>query len=160
LGKLLSAGADEIDVGALFEDKACGLNGVAEALDTSHSAGFHAAAVHEEGVKLDAAVGGEKAAAAGVEGRIVFEDGDGCLDCIERRSAAREDGVTSLKGIANTGLVSGSLGGGNGPGSAMNEKRGGVDGWSRHRTMVEHLRREMRLRPNDRSGQTKALLFP
>jgi hypothetical protein len=107
VGKLLRAGADEVDVRALFEDEAGGLDGVAEAFDTGHAASLHAAAVHEEGVELDAAVGGEKAAAAGVEGGVVFEDGDGCFDGIEGRAAAREDGIAGFKGVADTGFVGG-----------------------------------------------------
>ena len=47
VGELLRAGADEIDVRALFKDEAGGLDGIAEAFDTGHAAGFHAAAVHE-----------------------------------------------------------------------------------------------------------------
>jgi hypothetical protein len=56
LGKLLGASSDEINVLAVFEDQAGGLNGIAEALDAGHAASLHAATVHEEGVKLDAAV--------------------------------------------------------------------------------------------------------
>ena len=40
-------------------------------------------AVHEQGVELHAAVAGEEAAASGVEGVVVFEDGDGGLDRID-----------------------------------------------------------------------------
>jgi hypothetical protein len=83
MGELLGSGADEIDMGALFENEARGLDGIAEAFDTGHAASLQAAAVHEKGVELNAAVGGEKAAATGVEGGIVFEDGDGCFDGIE-----------------------------------------------------------------------------
>jgi hypothetical protein len=128
VGELLGAGADEVDVRAFFEDQAGGLNGVAEALDTGHAASLHAAAVHEEGVELDAAVGGEKAAAAGVEGGVVFEDGDGGFDGIEGRAAAREDGIAGFKGVADTGFVSGSGVGGDGPCAAVDEESGSVDG--------------------------------
>jgi len=71
-GEAFRAFTDEVDVGRLLEDEAGGLDGIAEALDAGDAAGFHAAAVHEEGVELDAAVGGEEAAAAGVEGGVVF----------------------------------------------------------------------------------------
>jgi hypothetical protein len=89
-GELLGAIADEVDMVALFEDQAGGLNGIAQALDAGYASGLHAAAVHEERVKLDAAVGGEKAAAAGVEGGVVFEDGDGGFNGIEGGCAARK----------------------------------------------------------------------
>ena len=96
-GELLGAFADEVDVRGFFEDEAGGLDGVAEALDAGDAAGFHAAAVHEECVELDAAVGGEEAAAAGVEGGVVFEDGDGGFDGIEGRAAAREDTIAGFE---------------------------------------------------------------
>jgi len=87
VGKLLGAGADEVDVGAFFQDEAGGLDGVAKAFNAGHAAGLHAASVHEEGVKLDSAVRGEEAAAAGIEGGIVFKDGDGGFDGVEGGTA-------------------------------------------------------------------------
>jgi hypothetical protein len=90
LGKVLCAGADEVDVGTLFEDQAGGLNGVAKALDAGYAASLQAAAVHEESIELHAAIGGEKAAAAGVEGGVVFEDGDSGFDGVEGGCSARE----------------------------------------------------------------------
>jgi hypothetical protein len=82
-GELLRAWADEVDVGTLLEDEAGSLNGVAETLDAGYSAGLHAATIHEESVELDTAIGGEKAAAAGVEGGVVFKDGDGSFYGVE-----------------------------------------------------------------------------
>jgi hypothetical protein len=90
VGEVLGSGANEVDVRTFFKDQAGGLNGIAEALDAGHSAGLHASAVHEEGVELDAAVGGEKAAAAGVEGGVVLEDGDCGFDGVDGGCAARE----------------------------------------------------------------------
>jgi hypothetical protein len=127
-GKLLGSGADEVDVRALFEDQASGLNGVAESLDAGYAAGLHAAAVHEKGVELNAAVGGEKAAAAGVEGGVVFEYSDGGFDGIEGRATAREDGVAGLERVADTGLVGLSGVGGDGPCATVDEKSGSVNG--------------------------------
>src|SRR5208337_318889 len=101
----------------LFEDQAGCLDGIAEALDTGHAAGLHAATVHEQGVKLDAAIGGKEAAAAGVEGGIVFEDGDGSFDGVESGTGAREDGEASFESVADTGFVGGRGIGGNGPGA-------------------------------------------
>jgi hypothetical protein len=98
---LLCARTDEVDVRALFEDEAGGLDGVAEALDTGYAAGFHASAVHEECVELDAAVGGEEATAAGVEGGVVFKDGDGGFNGVEGGTAAGEDAVAGFEGVAD-----------------------------------------------------------
>ncbi len=104
------------------------MDGIAEALDTGDAAGFHAPAVHEERVELDAAVGGEEAAAAGIEGGIVFEDGDCGFDSVDGCAAAREDFVTDFEGVTHTGFMSGCGVGGDGPSSAMDEKSGVVGG--------------------------------
>jgi len=138
LGKVLCAGADEVDVLAFFKDQAGGLNGVAQALDAGYAAGLHAAAVHEKRIELDAAVGGEKTAAAGIEGGIVFEDGDGGLDGVEGRCSAREKGVAGFKGAADAGLMGASGVGWNGPCATMNEESGGMGGGG-HGVMVEYL---------------------
>jgi hypothetical protein len=52
---------------------------------------------------LYAAVGGKKAAAAGIEGGVVFKDGDGGFNRIEGGCAAGEDCVTGFEGFADTG---------------------------------------------------------
>ena len=138
VGEGFSAGADEIDVRAFFEDDAGGVDGVAEALDTGDAASLHAAAVHEEGVELNAAVGGEEAAATGIEGGVVFKDGDSGFDGIESRATAREEVVAGFKCAADTGLVGGCLAGRDGPGTAVDEKSGSVDGRDGHGNIVEH----------------------
>lgn len=143
-GELLGTRADEVDVRAPLEDEAGGLNRVAETLDTGHAARLHAAAVHEKGVELDTAVGGEKAAAAGVEGGVVFKDGDCGLDGIEGRAAAGEDGIAGLEGVADSGLVSVGFFGRDGPGTAVSEEGGDVCGRDCHEDIVEHFRGERR----------------
>jgi hypothetical protein len=115
--------------GTFFEDEAGGLDGVAEALDAGDAAGFHAAAVHEEGVELDAAVGGEEAAAAGVEGGVVFKDGDGGFNGVDGGAAEGEDAVAGFEGVADAGLVGGCGVGGDGPGAAVDEEDGVVSGF-------------------------------
>lgn len=104
--------------------------------DAGDAAGFHTAAVHEEGVELDAAVGGEEGAAAGVEGGVVFKDGDGGLDGIEGGAVAGEDGVADLEGMADAGFVGGGIGGGDGPGASVDEQGGDVRAASGHVLMV------------------------
>jgi hypothetical protein len=100
-GELFGTGTDEVDVGTLFEDEAGGLDGIAEAFDAGDATGFHAATVHEECVELDAAVGGEKAASASVEGGVIFKDSDGGFDGIEGRAATSEDCVAFFEGVAD-----------------------------------------------------------
>jgi len=116
----------------LFKNESGGADGVAEAFDAGDAAGFHATAIHEKGVKLDAAVGGEEAAAAGVEGGIVLEDGDGGFDGVEGGPAESEAGVAGFEGIADAGLVRGGGIGRDGPGAAVDEEDGIVHGWGGH----------------------------
>jgi hypothetical protein len=135
-GKLLSTCADEVDVGALLEDEAGGLNGIAKALDAGYSAGLHAAAVHEQGIELNSTVGGEKAAAAGVEGGVVFKDGDSGFDGVEGGAAKGKDFITGFESFADT-LPMGCGGfGRDGPGTAVDEEGGIVGGWGGHLDMV------------------------
>jgi hypothetical protein len=131
-GKLLRAFADKVDVRALFQNETCGLDGVAETLDAGYATGLHAATVHEQGVKLDAAIGGEEAAAAGVESWVVFKDADGGLHGIDGGAAEREDAVAGFEGCSDTGLVGIRGIGGDGPGAAMDEESGIVSGWGGH----------------------------
>jgi len=139
VSKLLSAGADEVDVLAFFKDEAGGLDGVAKVLDTGDTAGAHAATVHEERVKLDAAIGGEEAAAAGVEGGVVFKDGDGGFNGVKGRSPAGEEVVSGLKGGKDAGLVGRGSVSGDGPCAPVNEEDGRVGAGDGHGDMVEQI---------------------
>jgi len=122
----LGAGADEVDVRGVVEDEACGVDGIAEALDTGDAAGAEVFAVYQESIELDATVAGEEGAAAGVEGVVVFHAGDGGLDGIERAAAFFEEGVTGREGVAYAALVRRDGGVGHGPGAAVYEECGGV----------------------------------
>jgi hypothetical protein len=139
LGELLCAVADEVDVGALLEYQTRCLNGVAEMLNTGYAAGLHTTAVHEKGIQLYTAIGGKEAAAAGIEGGVVFKDGNSGFNGIEGGSSARKKGVASFKGVADAGFVSGCGISGNGPCAAVNEESGNVRGGDRHRDMVAQL---------------------
>jgi hypothetical protein len=132
-GEALGAFRDKVDMGRLLQDEASGLDGVAEVFDAGDAAGLHAAAVHEQGVELDAAVGGEEAASAGVEGGVVFEDGDGGFNGVEGRTADGEDGIARFEGAANTGFMGGCCVGGDGPGAAVNKEGGIVGDGGRHK---------------------------
>jgi hypothetical protein len=88
-------------------------------LDAGHASSSHATTVHEEGVELNASVGSEKAATAGVESGVIFEDGDSRFDSIEGRTASRKKGVTSFERVSDTGFMGGRNVGGNGPGAAV-----------------------------------------
>ena len=136
VGKALRAFPDKVDVRRLLQDEAGGLDGVAEAFDAGYAAGLHASAVHEQGIELDTAIGGEKAAAAGVECGVIFQDGDGSFNGMEGRAAVGEDGLARFEGGADTGFVGGCRFGWDGPSTAVDEESGRVDARGCHGDMV------------------------
>ena len=136
VGKLLGAGADEIDVRTFFKDEPGGLDRVAEPLDAGDATGFHAATVHNEGVELDPAIRGEEAAATCVEGGVIFKDSDGGFNGVKCRTAEGEDLVAGFEGIADTDLVGGGGVRGDGPGTAVDEKCRVAGCWGCHGDMV------------------------
>jgi hypothetical protein len=136
LGEGFGAGADEVDVRALLENDARGVDRIANTLDAGDATGLHAAAVHEESIELHAAVGSEEATASGVEGGVVFKDGDGCLDGIDGCAAAGQDFMAGFESAAHAGFVGGGICVGDGPGASVNEERRVVSGGEGHRTMV------------------------
>ena len=132
-------GSNEVDVRALLKDDARGLDGVAKVLDTGNAAGLHASAVHEEGIELDAAIGGEEGATTGVEGGVIFEDGDGGFDGIEGRTAAGQNGIAGGEGMLYAGEMFGFGVGGNGPCTAVHQKDGERGILLRHKNMLAKL---------------------
>ena len=129
LRRIFCARTDEVDVGAFVEDEARGLDGVTDAFDAGDAAGAEGGAIHEEGVELDAAVAGEEAAAAGVEGGVVFQRSDGGFDGIECGAGALENAPTVLEGIEDALFVGFEEVGRDIPGAAVDEE----DGRSVHR---------------------------
>ena len=123
-GEEFGAGADEVDVGGLLEDEAGGLDGVAQALDAGDAAGAEVGTVHEKGVELDAAVAGEEGAAAGVEGVVVFHEGDGGFDGIDGGAAAGERRPAGGEGGGDAAFVGGYGVVGHGPGATVDEQDG------------------------------------
>ena len=123
-GEGLGAGSYEVDVRTLIEDEAGGLDGIADVLDTGYAAGAEGGAIHEQGVELNAAVGGKEAAATGVEGGIVLKDGDGGFYGVGGAASPVEDGVAGLKGATDTTQVVFGHIGRDSPGSTVYEERG------------------------------------
>src|SRR5580698_6830756 len=114
--------ANEIHVGALVQDEAGGLDGIAEVFDTGYAACAESGAVHEQGIELDGAFGGEETTAAGVEGGIVLEDGDCGLYGIGGGASPVEDGVAGFEGLSDPSLVIRSHFRRDGPGSAVDDE--------------------------------------
>ena len=136
-GELFRSGCNEVNVRAAFQNQPSGLNGISNALDTGNAPGFHTASIHEQGIKLDAAIGGKKAAATGVEGGVVFKNRHSRFHGIECGAVLRKETVAGFKRMAHASLVS-SLGVlGYGPCTSVNKKRGNVRG-NRHSNMVVH----------------------
>jgi hypothetical protein len=132
------SGTDEVDVGTLFENDSRGFDWIAEALDAGHAAGLHTAAIHEQRVELHAAIGGEEAAEARVEGGIVFKHDDGGFDCIKGGSAPRKDGITGHKSVADAGFVCGPVSLRNRPCAAVDKQDRRMFGARCHLPMVVH----------------------
>jgi hypothetical protein len=126
LGEGFCSRADEVDVGTFVEDEACGLDGVADALDAGDGAGAEGGPIHDEGVELNAAVAGEEGTAAGVEGGIIFKRGDGGLDGVECGAAAFEDAPAFLEGVEDALFVGLEKVGGDIPCAAVDEENGGT----------------------------------
>src|SRR6266446_772373 len=121
-GESLRAFGDEIDVRAFTEDLARGADGVGDAFHASYTSSSKSTAVHDEGVELDLAIAIEEAAAAGVEGLVVFHDDYGFFDCVEGRAAALEDAPSSSGGVADAIEMSVHHVIGNGPGAAVDDQ--------------------------------------
>lgn len=132
-GEGFGSGADEINVRTFFEHQAGGLDGIVEALDAGDASGTKRVAFHDEGVELDATVGGEEAAASGVEGDVLFHDGDGGLDGLDSRAAAVEYFVTGGERIADAVFMGGDHVVGHGPGASVDDKDGRSGRMSGHR---------------------------
>jgi hypothetical protein len=120
----LGSGADEVDMRAFFENETGSLDGIAKTLDAGDATGAKSSTVHHECVELDSAVTSEEGAATSIEGVVVFHDGDGGLDSVERGALFRENRPTGGERVRDTTLVGGDGGGGHGPGTAVDEKNG------------------------------------
>jgi hypothetical protein len=123
VSKFFCAGAHKIDVRALLQDEACGLDGIAQALYASHSASLHAPSIHQESVKLNATIRGQETPAPGVKGGVVFQHGNRGFDCINGSAAASKDSKTCFERISNTSFMGRSNIVRDCPCSAVNEQR-------------------------------------
>ncbi len=126
LGELLSARANEVDMRALVQNQARGLDGVAQALHAGDASGAEGCAVHDECVELHSSVAGEKAAASGVEGGIVFHGSDGGLDSIQSGAAAFEDAPAFLERVKHALFVRIEQIGGDVPGATVDKQDRGT----------------------------------
>ena len=82
------------------------------------------AAVHHQGIELHAAIPGEEGTAAGVEGVVVFHDGDGRLDSIKCGAVLREHSPSGGERVRNAALVRRDSVIRHGPGATVDEKDG------------------------------------
>ena len=105
--------------------------------DAGYAAGAEGGSVHEEGVELNAAGRGEEAASAGVEGGVVFEDGNGGFYGVGGGATFAEDLVADFKGVGYSALMVFGHFGRDGPGAAVDEE-GGADGGGDSGRVVQH----------------------
>ena len=99
------AGSDEVNMRTSLENEARGLDGIEQAFHTCDPSGLHSSSIHEESIELHLPIGRKKASSPGVEGRIIFQNHDCCLDRVKRGASAGEDRVPGVKRFANAGLV-------------------------------------------------------
>ena len=104
-GEGVCSGADHHYVFRFVHDGAGEGDGMAGVLDVGDGSGLHGGSVHDGGVHLIGAVGGEDGAASGVEERIVFEDFDGGLDGVGGGASFIEDGSGGGDGFIESGAV-------------------------------------------------------
>ena len=123
-GEALGAGADEVDVRRLVEHEPRGLDRVRRRSTQATPPARSVLAVHHQRVELHAAVAGEEGAAAGVEGVVVFHDGDGGFDGVEGGAVLREHSPAGGESVGDAALVGCDGVVGHGPGAAVDEKDG------------------------------------
>ncbi len=123
-GKLLRAGSDEVNVGAFIEHQPGRLDGVTEPFHAGHAARAQRASVHQQRIELYPSIPGKKAAAARIEGLIVFKNRDRRFDRVDCRPALLKQCVSGPQSIRYASLVGLQHVFGNGPGTAVNEKNG------------------------------------
>ena len=99
LGEIFGSGGDEVDVRALVEYEARGLDWISKALDAGDATGAKGGAIHQQRIELNSAGTGEEAASSGIEGVVVFEDGDCGFNRLDGCGAIFENGVADGKGI-------------------------------------------------------------
>src|SRR5271170_4682526 len=90
---------------AFVEGQARGLDRIAEAFDAGDSAGAESGSVHEQGVKLNAAVAGKETAPSGIESLVVFEDSDGGFDGFDGGGTVLEEGISDGQRVGYALLV-------------------------------------------------------
>ena len=76
------AGTDKVDMRTLLENQASRQNGILDSLDARHATGFHATAIHEKSIELDAAIGCKKTASTCIESGVILKNHYGGLDSI------------------------------------------------------------------------------
>jgi hypothetical protein len=99
------AGSNKIDMRTLLENEARGLNGIEQAFHTCNPSGLHPSSIHKESIELHLPIGRKKASSPGVEGWIVFQCHNCCLDRIKRGASTGEDRVAGFKRTTNASLV-------------------------------------------------------
>src|SRR6185437_4237603 len=101
-GKGVGSGAGEQDVLGFVHNGAGERDGVARVLDIGDGPGLHGGSVHDGGVHLVGAVGGEDGSAPGVEEGIVLHNFNGCFDGIDGGAAFVEHDSGGGDGLAES----------------------------------------------------------
>jgi hypothetical protein len=123
VGELFGALGDEHHMRTFFKDGARSLDGIFDAAKTGDGTGAKCAGVHDDGVAFDVAIEIQMGAVAGVEDRIVFEDGNGGFDGVECVAAVAEDGIAGLERAKAAGFAGFNGGVRDVPGAAVYDER-------------------------------------
>lgn len=123
MDEALRAGGNEHHVRAFFEDCASSLNGVFDPMKTGDGTSTERRSIHDDGIALDIAIEIEMRTVAGIEDRIIFEDGDGRFNRIERVATVGKDGPAGVESSKATGFAWFDGVVGNVPGSAVENER-------------------------------------
>jgi hypothetical protein len=123
VSELFGALGDEHHMRTFFKDGARSLDGIFDAAKTGDGTGAKCGGVHDDGVAFDVAIEIEMGAIAGVEDRIVFEDGNRGFDGVECVAAVAEDGIAGLERAKAAGFAGFNGGVRDVPGAAVYDER-------------------------------------
>src|SRR5579883_104163 len=122
LRELFCALSNKINMRTSIKHQPRRMNRIAQTLDACDASGAQRASVHQQCIQFHAPIAGEKTAASGIEGVIVFENGYGSLNGIHCRCAFRKQGVSGMESIGNAALMRRDHIVGNGPGAPVNQE--------------------------------------
>jgi hypothetical protein len=106
----------------VIEHKPCGVDRVADSLDTRHASRPQILSIHQQSVQLHTAILREERATPRVEDLVIFHDSDGSLYGVHSSRSFFEKSVARSQRLLYTVFVGCDGVVGHRPGSAVNDK--------------------------------------